>query len=207
MNLSKFIASQLRQPSGLFGRYVMMDFLNRHNDKLNSLAFKSLQLCPNDNVLEIGFGGGALLSKIAEVVTQGHITGVDFSNKAVEACAKRFYSLIKAGLLDLHCANVEALPLPADEFTKVCAVNAIYFWSNPLIALQQMHQVLRENGLLVIGFKSRSVMKKLKITQYGFTLYEVNEVENLLIKAGYRDVHCNFEGNGFEQCITAEGKK
>jgi ubiquinone/menaquinone biosynthesis C-methylase UbiE len=207
MSLTKYFASQLRQPSGLFGRYVMPGYLNRHNDKLNSFTFKSLLLQPDDQVLEVGFGGGALISKIVKVVTEGHITGVDLSNKAVEACSKRFESIINKGLMDLHCASVDELPLAADIFTKVCAVNAIYFWPNPVSSLQQIRRVLRQNGLIIIGFKARSVLEKHKVTQNGFSMYESNQVEALLKEAGFRDVRCNFEGSGDEQCIAAEGRK
>ncbi len=60
MNFAKFIAAQLRQPSGFFGRYVMVHLLNRLNVSINTLAFEALQLDPCDFVLEVGFGGGEI---------------------------------------------------------------------------------------------------------------------------------------------------
>jgi ubiquinone/menaquinone biosynthesis C-methylase UbiE len=106
MSFAGFMAAQLRQPSGLFGRYVMLHLLNRINVSMNSLAFETLQINSRDQVLEVGFGGGDLIARMSRVVSQGRITGVDFSQDAVDACSKRFAKFIKAGIIDLYCANV-----------------------------------------------------------------------------------------------------
>ena len=90
MAINKFIAAQLRKPSGFFGRFVTVRILNLINVPLNRLALENLRLQPDDHVLEIGFGGGDLIARMARIVTQGQITGADFSIDAVEVCKKRF---------------------------------------------------------------------------------------------------------------------
>src|SRR5260370_34609738 len=73
MSLLTFAAKQLRTPSGLFGRLVTSRVLNRGNEAMNQLTLKCLELKPDDAVIEVGFGGGYLISQIATVAARGHI--------------------------------------------------------------------------------------------------------------------------------------
>jgi ubiquinone/menaquinone biosynthesis C-methylase UbiE len=208
MSYAKFMAAQLRQPSGFFGRHIMVHLLNRINVSINNLALEALQLNSHDHVLEVGFGGGDLIARMSRVLAKGRITGVDFSQDAVEACTKRFASFIKAGMIDLHCANVVELPFETDTFTKACTVNTIYFWPDPLTALRQIHSVLKEKGKLVVCFSPRQVMEKRgKVIHHGFMLYEPEEVTALLTGAGFRNVQLFSGKNRLRDCVAVEGTK
>ena len=46
MGVSEFMASQLRKPSGFFGRFVTSRLLNRANVGINQLTLASLALRP-----------------------------------------------------------------------------------------------------------------------------------------------------------------
>ena len=207
MNFGKYIANQLRKPSGFFGRHVTVNMLNRVNIPINSLAIEVLQLTSDDQVLEVGFGGGELIARMVDIVIRGKITGADFSRDVVAVCTKRFNSLIKDGRIQLHCANVNELPFDAEAFTKVCTVNTIYFWSDPIVALTQIHRVLKKEGMLVVCFSPRIVMEKRWAIQHGFTLYDPEEVSTLLTKIGFREVQLIIGKHRFGECIAAKGKK
>jgi ubiquinone/menaquinone biosynthesis C-methylase UbiE len=180
-----FIASQLRQPSGRFGRMIIARLLNRSNASLNELTLASLDPRPDDRVLEVGFGGGDLIARMLPVVSEGRIVGADFSQTMVDLCSKRFATAIRSRGLELHCASVDDLPFESDSFSGVCTVNTIYFWPDPAAALVELSRVLRPDGRLVISFSPRSVMQKMPTTDCGFTLYESDEVRDLLATAGF----------------------
>jgi ubiquinone/menaquinone biosynthesis C-methylase UbiE len=133
---------------------------------------------------------------------------VDFSQDAVKVCTKCFASLIRSGIIDLHYANVEELPFDPNTFTKACTVNTIYFWPNPLEALHEIHRVLKEDGKLVVCFSPRTVMENRgKVIQQGFRLYEPEEVNALLIEAGFCDVRLVLGKNRFRECAAVGGIK
>jgi ubiquinone/menaquinone biosynthesis C-methylase UbiE len=208
MNLAKFIAAQLRQPSGFFGRYVMVHHLNQTNVSINRLALETLRLNPCDHVMEVGFGGGDLIARMSRVLIHGRITGVDYSHAAVDACTKRFASPIQDGRIDLHYADAAELPFEPDTFTKACTVNTIYFWPDLPAALHEIHRVLKVNGKLAVCFSPRHAMENRgKVIQHGFTLYEPEEVSALLREAGFRDVRLVTDNNRFKECAAAEGIK
>ena len=136
-------------------------------------------------MLEVGFGSGDLIDRIAPIVSKGSVTGVDFSKDMVAVCAKRFASLVRSGRLDLACAGAEDLPYEADRFTKACTVNTIYFWPDASIPLKELARVLQVGGRLVVSFSPPAAIEKLPGTKHGFTLREPVEVRRLLEEAGF----------------------
>jgi len=207
MSVAQIIAAQLRKPSGLFGRLVVVRLLNLFNTPMNRLALEAMRLRPEDHVLEIGFGGGDLIARMARVVTRGRITGVDFSNAAVGACKRRFSALIRAGTVSLHCANLDALPFDPDTFTKAVTVNTIYFWPDPSVSLAQLYRVLRRDGVLVVCFEPRAVLEKSSLSRHGFRLFDPEEVSALLSAAGFREIRLAFGEHHLGVCVAAAGKK
>jgi SAM-dependent methyltransferase len=198
-----FVARQLRQPSGLFGRMVTSRFLNRGNGAINELTMSSLDPQPDDRVLEVGFGGGDLIARVLPVVPVGHVVGADFSQAMVDVCAKRFGAAVESGQLELHLASVEDLPLDAGSLTKACTVNTIYFWPDPAAALLELSRVLRPGGRLVVSFSPRAEMQRLPVTKHGFTLYESDEVRDLLAGAGFVAIEMVNGAGRNKRCVCA----
>jgi arsenite methyltransferase len=116
------------------------------------------------------------------------LMSVDFSPEMVRLCEKRFEAHIRAGRLDLCCADASRLPHADGEFTKTCSVNTIYFWPDPMAVLAELRRVLCPGGKLVICFNPRVTASKMPFTRRGFLLYEGPEVRRLLEKAGFREV-------------------
>jgi ubiquinone/menaquinone biosynthesis C-methylase UbiE len=184
----KFLAAQLRQPSGLFGKILMGDFLNQHNEKMNNFAVEMLELQPTDRVLDIGFGGGVTIERMLNTIDTGKIYGVDFSQEMVEKAKHKFRLAIEADKVSIEFADVRLLPFESNTFDKVCTVNTIYFWDEPLAGLQEIKRVMKHGGKLVVGIRSADKMKDLPVTQYNFRLYDPAAVRDLLIEAGFTNV-------------------
>lgn len=201
----KYLAAQLRRPSGLVGRLLVAPILNRRNAVLNEAVLQSLGLEETDRVLEVGFGGGDLMSRVLPRISSGHLIGADFSQDMVELCARRFSSAIADGVLELVCASVEELPLAGCSVDKACTANTIYFWGDPVAAAVELHRVIAPGGRLVIGFAPRQTLERLPVTEHGFAMYEADEVRALLLEAGFDDVSIKVidDPDGIECCATA----
>jgi ubiquinone/menaquinone biosynthesis C-methylase UbiE len=184
----KFLAAQLRQPSGLFGKFFMGNFLDRANEKINHFTVELLDIQPTDLVLDIGFGGGVTIAEMVETIDTGKVYGVDFSQAMVDKAKRRFKKLIQADKVSIEFGDVARLPFEDRMFDKVCTVNTIYFWNDVSASLREIKRTMKKGGKLIIGIRSADKMKDLPFTQHNFRLYSPEDIEYLLIGAEFNNV-------------------
>jgi len=201
----KYLAAQLRKPTGLFG-VLTARTLNRQNVSLNTAVLDALTLVSGDRVLEVGFGGGDLLSRILPLVGDGRVLGADFSVDMVALCRLRFASFVESGHLELVVASVDSMPFESGSASKACAVNALYFWDDPHSAFTEFLRVLEPGGRLVIGFSPRETLQGIPATRHGFRLYDALEVRALLGDTGFRvlEMRKTEHPRGISYCAIAE---
>lgn len=186
--IERFIARQLARPSGLIGRWLTARWLNRANGAMNRLTLDGLALRPGDRVLEIGFGGGDLLERILAARPDVAVAGLDLSADMVAVVERRLAVAVRARRLRLVQGDIQSMPYADGEFTRVCSVNTLYFWSDPAAALRECHRVLVPGGILVLCFDAREALEQWPGHRHGFTLYDVSEVESMLADAGFGEV-------------------
>ena len=186
--LARFLARQLGKPSGLFGRLFLAPLWNRRNRALNDAVLERLAVQPGDRVLDVGFGGGYLLGRLATERAASFLAGVDISAVMVARGAQRYRRLVQAGRMDLRCAAAEALPYPAGHFTKVCSVNSIFYWHDARAALAECYRTLETGGQLVLCFTSRQSLTPRRFAAHGLTLPEPPDVQAALESCGFRTV-------------------
>ena len=208
MSLSKFLARQSGHPSGLFGKLVLPRIWNKRNTALNDLALTKLALSSQDRVLEIGFGGGHLLSRMAGVVTEGLVAGVDVSQAMVDFCRRQYQAQVKTGKVELKRALAESLPFPDNHFSKVCSVNSIFYWYNTPQVLSEIRRVLVDDGLLVLCFTCKTAMENKRFAQQNnVTLYTIDQVKHLLETAGFRQIQTTQANDKHRDFFCVVGNK
>jgi ubiquinone/menaquinone biosynthesis C-methylase UbiE len=157
------------------------------NSKMNDFAVEVLDLQAEDQVLEIGFGHGKTIKKIAERADKGFVAGVDISEVMVSQAAKRNSKLIKAGRVEVCRGSVSNIPFEYARFNKVIAVNSYQFWPDPELNLDEIRRVLSGGGRLVLGLRMKKTDGSLQFAP-AFTEEEVNEIAGLVRWVGFRDV-------------------
>jgi ubiquinone/menaquinone biosynthesis C-methylase UbiE len=187
MLFEKFVARQLRHPSGIFSGYVARQ-MNRTNANMNKTTVQLLEIKPTDRVLEIGFGGGAALDEMAKLVESGLLAGVDVSDAMLKRGSKRFRRFISQGKMELKKSSSAKIPYEDGFFDKACAVNCIYFWPNPVADLKEIRRVLKQNGVLIIAVVVKEELEKTPAARHGFLIYSDDQIKNLLSDAGFADV-------------------
>ena len=184
----QFIARQLAAPTGLFGRLITARWLERANREMNRVTLDCLGLSANDRLLEIGFGSGYLLAQVLRQRQCTYVAGVDLSQDMVDAVQRRLRKHVERGEADIRLGNIGQLPFPDGHFTRLCSVNTLYFWRDTAAALRECRRVLQPGGKIVLCFNTKQSMQAWPGHQYGFTLYELAEVQNMLADAGFSAV-------------------
>jgi ubiquinone/menaquinone biosynthesis C-methylase UbiE len=113
----------------------------RETAAANEAAVEPLELRPADHVLEVGFGHGATIARVAAAVSGGLVAGVDPSDEMYRMAARRNRSAIEAGRVELGRVTAEALPCPDAAFEKVLAVHTVYFWASLVPPLREIRRV------------------------------------------------------------------
>lgn len=103
----------------------------------------------NKKILEIGAGRGDFSIWLAQQYPQAHITGTDFSGKAVEIAIEKSKD---AGLenLSFEVQNAEALTYHDESFDFIISCETMEHVFKPDIMAKEMFRVLKMNGQFIL---------------------------------------------------------
>jgi ubiquinone/menaquinone biosynthesis C-methylase UbiE len=183
--LSRFVARELSRPGAIVGPLLLAPIWNRRNAALNDMALEALALCPQDRVLEVGFGGGYLIRLMSPKVPRGLVAGVDASPSMVAYVERRDRRLIAQRRLVLRRAPAEKLPFPDQSFSKICSVNSLFYWTDLDQALAELHRVARPGAQLVLVFTDQDSLTSRRFSQHGLKLCSKEEIRHRAERAGW----------------------
>lgn len=178
------VAQQLRKPEGDMGKEIG-ERMNQGNCLMNKNTIQLLTPAAGDHILEIGMGNGFFIKDIVSIDMSIRYTGCDYSELMVTEAMERNREFIEKGQVRIVHGQADALPFPDAVFNKVFTINTIYFWEDPLKELAEIHRVLQPGGSLIIAIRPASTMQHIPFTQYGFTLYEKENIFDLLVQSGF----------------------
>jgi len=146
------VAGRIRQPmcphgfwGGVFGW-----FMDRRNARAHDFALRRLEVQNADCILEIGFGTGRLLRKIAKAAPSVRVGGIDPSELMLQKAQRRTRKFRKQGRAELKLGNASALPWPDGFFDKAAALHCFHFWGDPAHDIAEVRRVLKPGGLLLL---------------------------------------------------------
>ena len=140
---------QFQKPEGWLGS-VAGKLMAAVGTEKHEWTISLLNVEKEDNVLEIGFGPGIAIQRLTQIVQDGKIIGVDYSEKMLKQASKRNKTAIQNGVVELIQADVHQLPSFDFSFDKVYSVNSIPFWKEPAEALKGIRKVMKDGGIIAI---------------------------------------------------------
>ena len=124
------ISGNPAKPQGEDGA-TMLKRMNESHSPVTCWALEHWQIAPEEELLDIGCGGGATLKRMGEKITTGHLTGIDYSPVSVKTSLKTNRQDVESGKMKVLEGSVEALPFADDGFDKIITVESFYFWPDP----------------------------------------------------------------------------
>ena len=86
--LSKFF-SNAKKPEGFLGKIMVNGMNGGGHAAMSNWALESVEIAADEQILDIGCGGGANIARLLQRAPQGMVTGIDFSRVSVQKSTKR----------------------------------------------------------------------------------------------------------------------
>jgi ubiquinone/menaquinone biosynthesis C-methylase UbiE len=179
------LASQLKCPNGIKGVEVA-DLMNETNINMTLHSIDRLNLLDNDSILELGHGNCAHLPYVLQQRKNLTYHGLDISelmNKEAKRINQQFIDKHQAAFYLYDGLNI---PFSDRYFDRVFTVNAIYFWTDPKFFMSELYRVIKPKGMVNITFCQQDYMKQQPQTQFGFTLYDNEKIEQLIATTQFK---------------------
>lgn len=180
----KVLANQLGNPSGEKGVEVA-EMMDRNNIKMTIHSIENLQIQNGDSILEIGHGNCGHLKLIFEKGNEIQYTGYDISELMNVEAKKLNQDLIQNSSVEFKLYGGENFPEADNSFDKIFTVNTLYFWPNPIEFLNEIYRITKPKGIFCLTFAEKDFMEKRPFTKFGFNLYSVEDVQNLVEKSEF----------------------
>lgn len=181
------IAKHLRQPDGETGRQIGLQ-MNKSNKHICLNSYIKVNPKNGNHILEIGMGNGFFVNDLLNMADNLRYTGVDFSATMVKEANLLNKELIARKSVFFEEASIENLPFNDNSFDSITTTNTLYFWPQPTNNVKELLRVLKQNGKLLIAYRSKNCMDQLELAKHGFEKYEKQDVENLLNSVGFKDI-------------------
>lgn len=173
------------KPKGVMGT-IMLKGMNKGHAKLSEWAFQQISFQGNETVLDAGCGGGANLVKLIDCCPQGHVSGIDYSDKSVLISKKTVGD--KLGICcNIQQGNVANLPYTSNSFDVVTAFETIYFWPDLHKCFEEIKRVLKKQGRFMVCCECSNPADRTWTDKIdGMTIYNKEQVELVLKRAGFK---------------------
>ena len=150
-----------------------------------------MHLTDNDNVLEVAPGPGYFSIELAKMGNY-NITGMDISTDFVEIGKK---NALKENVdIKFVQGNVSLMNFNDNVFNFVFCSAAFKNFKEPIKALQEMHRVLKDNGIVLImdmnhdASKEKLTEEAAKISKTGFERWFMKNTFKILSKGAYKKI-------------------
>lgn len=179
----KILAQNLAHPQGEKGIEIG-EMMNETNIGMTLESIHTLLIEDNEHILEIGHGNAGHVRNILNKAIDVKYTGIDISETMHHEAIKLNKDFENQAEFILYEGT--ELPFEDKTFDKIFTVNTVYFWERPTDFLNEIYRVLKDNGTFVLTFGQRDFMEKLPFTQFGFTLYNTDEMEETVSKSYFK---------------------
>jgi SAM-dependent methyltransferase len=149
--LKTHLYDQFRFPRGPLGVLAGRIMSKRSsNVERSAWTVRTLDLQPDAEVLELGYGPGLGLEATLTAAPRGRVVGLDHSRVMLTAAAKRNAGTLNVGRLTLHVGDAQNPPAEIGTFDAIFSCNVWMFWCDQQTAIECHLSLLNPDGQLAI---------------------------------------------------------
>ncbi|MCL2890599.1 MAG: class I SAM-dependent methyltransferase [Methanomassiliicoccaceae archaeon] len=170
-----------KKPVGEEGRSLLEE-MNRHHRKLSEWALSKLPMKECKKILDIGCGGGMLISLLNERFANAEIYGIDISEESVDMAKKVNSDIVGEGRCHITLDSVSDIPFEDGSFDLVTAFETYFFWPDLRSDLKEAASKVKKGGYIVIVSETYPHPNFRERNDEAVRLYGLNLVDNDLME-------------------------
>ena len=186
------IERQFKKPTGKLATDIAIH-MNKHHHALTSWALTNVDFSPNFTVLDVGCGGGLMISMLSKKIPEGKIFGIDYSKEMVKYSTDFNRQLILQNRVEIKEESVEKMSFSDNSFDVVTAVETYYFWPSFEQGLNEIKRVLKDNGQLIIVSElikdgTQEIRNAKMLREKNANLISLDEMKKTMQNVGFKRV-------------------
>ena len=202
------LVENAEKPDGFWGK-LMIRSMNKGHSELTDWALCHIKTEPGYYVLDVGCGGGKTVGKLSNMVGNGKVYGIDYSDLCIKKAEKLNHKNVLCGKVKLQKATVSALPFDSDKFDLVTAVETYYFWPDKLNDLREIWRVLKPGGKIMLVFemlKDKNDPERWSKVEERLNIEAVSreDIDAMLERAGFLNIRTYVKSGTTWLCAVAE---
>jgi len=165
------------------------DGMEKGHRPVGEQAIERMRVPTDARVLDVGCGSGWAARLLAAQASEGGVVGIDISDEMIQLARESSSSFPN---VEFRVASAEQLPFKDSEFTHAFSMESLYYYSNMIGALREIHRVLKSGGLFVTvidlyleNLPSHQWIDQLKVPVH---LLSIQEYCSLFGRAGFTNV-------------------
>src|SRR5258708_29637078 len=106
-------------------------------------VLEKMRLAPTDSVLDVGCGAGWLSRRLAKLVPEGRVVGMDISDEMIRHARR---ASVDFDNLMFVAGEVTQIPWQPNFFSHAISVESSYHWPDPAARIDDLCRVLSHAG-------------------------------------------------------------
>jgi ubiquinone/menaquinone biosynthesis C-methylase UbiE len=190
--LVAWVFRQVRKPSGWLGRRILRA-INLGHAAMGDWALEQVRVPKNAAILDVGCGGGWMVSRLAAWASEGKVIGLDYSAASVTVSRITNARMMEAGRVEITRGSVAALPFQDGTFDIVTAVETHYYWPDLPANVREILRVLKPGGIFALIAETYRggplrLLYGIVVPLLGAAFLSDAEHRDLLTQAGFTEV-------------------
>jgi SAM-dependent methyltransferase len=180
---------QLRTEFNEWARAGKGEGMEKGHGPVGKQAIQLMRVPADARVLDVGCGSGWATRLLAGYAINGQVTGIDISDEMIRVASESSGAFPNTGF---EVASAEQLPFADNEFTHAFSMESLYYYSDILKALTEIHRVLRLGGLFVavvdLYWENEPTHQWIDDLKVPVDLLSVEDYRGLFIDAGFVNI-------------------
>ena len=123
------------------------DAMEDHHSDITNQTLGLMDFNPTDRVLDLGCGTGWASRRLARMVPEGEVVGIDVADEMLRRAEQASSGIANVRYL---WGSAEKIPAADNSFDKVLSVESFYYYADQGKALDELRRVIAPGGRLFI---------------------------------------------------------